>query len=65
MKNDKEQKVLAIKTKKDDENDSLSKVIKEFIEKKFTKIDGIDYFIDGNCKDIFISLINLCNSLLH
>ena len=48
MKNDKEQKVLAIKTNKDDENDSLSKVIKEFIEEKFTKIDGIDYFIDGN-----------------
>jgi len=48
MKNDKEQKVLAIKMDKDDENDSLSKVIKEFIEEKFTKIDDIDYFIDGN-----------------
>jgi len=48
MKNEKEQKVLSIKIDKYNENDTLPKVIKEFIDEKFTKIDGINYFIIGN-----------------
>jgi len=48
MKNLEEKKVLATKIGNDKENDLLSKVIKEFINEKFTKIDGVEYFIDGN-----------------
>ena len=48
MKNLEEKKVLATKISNNEENDLLSKVIKEFINEKFTKIDGVEYFIDGN-----------------
>jgi len=53
MKNNKENVVLATKIINhditNDENEALlSKVIHDFINEKFTTIDGIDYFIDGN-----------------
>jgi len=48
MKNEKEKVVLATQIiKKQDEN-LLSRIIKEFIEEKFSTIDGVDYFVDGN-----------------
>eukprot|EP00833_Pecoramyces_ruminatium_P006316 jgi/Orpsp1_1/1180348/evm.model.c7180000073047.1 len=48
MKTEKDQIALATKIIKEKNEDLLSKVIKEFIEEKFTTIDGVDYFIDGN-----------------
>jgi len=48
MKNEKEKVVLATQIiKKQDEN-LLSRTIKEFIEEKFTTTDGVDYFVDSN-----------------
>ena len=36
----------------------LSKVVIEFMEEKFTKIDGIEYFVDGNTYRKLITNIN-------
>ena len=33
----------------------LSKVVIEFMEEKFTKIDGIEYFVDGNAYNKLIT----------
>ena len=48
MKNDTDKKVLVTKITKEVDESLLSKVVKEFIEEKFTIIDGVEYFIDGN-----------------
>ena len=48
MKTNRENIVLAMKEALKDEESLLSKTIKEFMEEKFTNIDGVDYFIDGN-----------------
>jgi len=48
MKNKENKIVLATRILKEQDEDLLSRVIKEFINEKFTKIDGTDYFIDGN-----------------
>lgn len=48
MKSESDKKVLGTKIIKEVDESLLSKVIKEFIEEKFTIIDGVEYFIDGN-----------------
>ena len=48
MKNNEDKVVLATKITTEVDETLLSKVIKEFIEEKFTTIDGVEYFIDGN-----------------
>jgi len=48
MKNKNEKIILATKIEKDVENSLLSNVIRDFINEKFTNIDGEEYFIDGN-----------------
>ena len=58
MKNEEEKKVLALKISKETEDSLLSKVIKEFIEEKFTVIDGEEYFIDGNTYRKLITDVN-------
>ena len=47
MKSKDERVVLATRIIKENNENLLSKVIKEFVEEKFTTIDGVDYFIDG------------------
>jgi len=39
---------LATKLSSKVDESLLSKVVKEFMEEKFTTIDGIEYFVDGN-----------------
>ena len=46
MKNKEDKIVLATKITTEENENLLSKVIKEFIEEKFTVIDGVEYFID-------------------
>ena len=48
MKNEKEKVVLTTQIIKEQDENLLSRTIKEFIEEKFTTIDGVDYFVDGN-----------------
>jgi len=48
MKNNEDKVVLTTKITSEVDETLLSKVIKEFIEEKFTTIDGVEYFIDGN-----------------
>ena len=48
MKSTHDKTVLATKIIKEVDETLLSKVVKEFIEEKFTVIDGTEYFIDGN-----------------
>jgi len=48
MKNDKVKMVLATKIITVKNENLLSKLIKEFIEEKFTTINGDEYFVDGN-----------------
>ena len=48
MKSNSDKKILATKIIKEVDETLLSKVIKEFVEEKFTIIDGNEYFIDGN-----------------
>ena len=40
--------LLAIKLTSKEEEELLSKTIKDFINEKFVTIDGEDYFVDGN-----------------
>ena len=40
--------VLATKLTSKEEEELLSKTIKDFINEKFITIDGEDYFVDGN-----------------
>ena len=48
MKSINDKKILATKLSSKVDESLLSKVVKEFMEEKFTTIDGIEYFIDGN-----------------
>ena len=48
MKNEKEKVVLTTQSIKEQDENLLSRSIKEFIEEKFKTIDGVDYFVDGN-----------------
>ena len=48
MKNEKEKVVLTTQIIKEQDENLLSRSIKEFIEEKFKTIDGVDYFVDGN-----------------
>jgi len=48
MKNESNKVVLATNINSEIDETLLSKVIKEFLEEKFTVIDGVEYFIDGN-----------------
>jgi len=48
MKLKDDMKVLALKITHETNEDMVSKVIKDFINEKFTTINGEDYFIDGN-----------------
>eukprot|EP00833_Pecoramyces_ruminatium_P016401 jgi/Orpsp1_1/1190433/evm.model.d7180000078941.1 len=61
MKN-KEDKILLvtkiIHNEKDEDKNLLTKVIKEFIEEKFTTIDGEDYFIDGTTYRKLVTDVN-------
>jgi len=48
MKNEKEKIVLTTQIIKEQDKNLLLRTIKEFVEEKFTTIDGVDYFVDGN-----------------
>ena len=48
MKSINDKKILATKLSSKVDKSLLSKVVKEFIEEKFTTIDGIESFVDGN-----------------
>jgi len=48
MKNEKDKVVIATQIIKEQDENLLSRTIKEFIKEKFTTIDGVDYFVDGN-----------------
>jgi len=48
MKSINNKKILATKLSSKVDESLLSKVVKEFMEEKFTTIDGIEYFVDGN-----------------
>jgi len=48
VRREEDKTVLATKITTGLDENLLSKVIKEFIEEKFTNIDGTEYFIDGN-----------------
>jgi len=48
VKSENDKVVLAAKIVKEKDENLLSKIVKEFIEEKFTTIDGVDYFIDGS-----------------
>ena len=53
MKSKEERKILLTKITNGNNEELLSKVIKEFINEKFTVIDGEDYFIDnGNYRKL-------------
>jgi len=53
MKSKEERKILLTKITNRNNEELLSKFIKEFINEKFTVIDGEDYFIDnGNYKKL-------------
>ena len=53
MKSKEDRKVLLTKITNGNDEELLSKVIKEFINEKFTVIDGEDYFIDnGNYRKL-------------
>ena len=53
MKSKEDRKVLLTKITNGNNEELLSKVIKEFINEKFTIIDGEDYFIDnGNYRKL-------------
>jgi len=58
MRNDKDKIVMATKVASETNETLLSKVIKEFIEEKFTVIDGVEYFIDGNTYRKLITDVN-------
>jgi len=48
MKKEEQKVVMAAFQKQETHSNLLSKVIREFVDERFTKIDGVDYFIDGN-----------------
>jgi len=58
MKNDQDKIVLATKISNEEDENLMSKVIKEFIEERFTTIDGVEYFIDGNIYRKLVTDVN-------
>ena len=58
INNNYEKVVLATKSNNEEKDNMLSNVIRDFIQEKFTTIDGIDYFIDGNTYRKLVTDVN-------